>query len=130
MSATSVTLRGRAKAESLMQDACTVKRLTGSASDPDTGVVTPTYTTVYTGRCKVQQVPSGAQSTVGEATITQSPLTLHIPASATGPTTDDIATITACVLDPELVGRVFHLTAPAHKSFATARRLPMSEVTS
>lgn len=131
MSATSATLRGRSAAERLMTDTCTIRRVTGQATDAETGVVTNTYTTVYSGRCKVQQRgASGGNTDVGQAAIVLVSLELHIPASATGVTTDDIATITASALDADLVGRMFHLTGVAHKSYLTARRFPMVEVTS
>lgn len=131
MSATSVTLRGRAAAEALMQDACTITRLTGSSTDPETGVVTPTYTTIYSGRCKIQQrAPAAAPTDVGEAAVFVGQLELHLPVSdATALVApDDLVTLTACALDGSLVGRAFRLRGPAHKSYATARRFPMVEV--
>jgi hypothetical protein len=135
MSRQSVTLRGRAAAESGMTDACTVRRIASSSTDPETAVVTPTYTTIYpvsgTGVCKVQQsAPAGGPTDVGEAAVYIGQLTLHLPVSddtaAVRP--DDLVTITACVLDASLVGKTFRLRGPAHKSFATARRFPMVEV--
>lgn len=129
MSAASVLARARTAAARLMVDACTVRRVTSSATDQDTGVVTPTYTTVYTGACKVQQpAPASGPSVVGEAEVFVGQLQLHIPVTATGPAPDDLVTITACVHDADLVGRAFHLRGPAHKSFASARRFPMVEV--
>lgn len=131
MSAASITLRGRTAAEALMVDACTVKRLASTSTDPETGVITPTYTTVYTGKCKVQQsAPATAPTTVGEAEIFVGQLALHLPVSATGPAPDDLVTVTASALDPDLVGKTFHLRGPAHKSYPTAHRFPMVEVTS
>ena len=130
MSAASITLRGRAAALALMQDAVTVARATGTSTDTDTGVVTPTYTTIYTGVAKVQQsTPASGPTESGEAAIYLNQLQLHVPVTATTALIqpDDVATITACVLDAGLVGKVFALRAPAHKSFATARRFPMVE---
>jgi hypothetical protein len=114
-----------------MIDACAVTRQTGSSTDTDTGVVTPTYSTIYTGKCKVQQsTPASGPTEVGEAAVFVSQLQLHVPVNATTAliAPDDLATITASSLDSGLVGKVFHLRAPAHKSFATARRFPMVEV--
>jgi hypothetical protein len=129
MSAATATLRGRARAEADMQDACTVQRVASSTSDPETGVITPTYSTIYAGKCKVQQSrPAAAPTDVGEAEIFVGQLTLHLPMSVTGPGPDDLVTVTASALDPDLVGKVFHLRAPAHKSYLTARRFPMVEV--
>jgi hypothetical protein len=100
MSATSITLRGRIAAEALMVDTCTIKRLTGSSTDQDTGVVTPTYSTTYTGKCRLKLPTAVARPiTVGEAQeFTQHPI-LSLPATTTGIEVDDIVTITASLLD-------------------------------
>lgn len=131
MSATTITLRGRAAALALMQDACTVRHLTGSTADPETLVLTPTYTTVYSGPCKLQQASPPANPTeVGEAAVFVGQLVLHLPVTAATAlvSPDDPITIDVCVLDASLVGKVFKLRGPAHKSFATARRYPLVEV--
>jgi hypothetical protein len=132
MSAASVTLRGRARAEEQMLDTCSIARVTGLSTDPDTGVVTPTATTVYTGKCKVQQggVPIGAPTNVGEASVMFTHLQLHVPISATDVRADDVATITAAALDPDLVGRRYTISAPAAKTFLTARRFDVQLVSS
>lgn len=133
MSAITATLRGRAAAEALMLDAVTVTRLASQVTDPETGVVTPTYTTIYTGKCKVQRSQRAsrvAPTSVGEAEVFESRLELHLPTSATGVTSDDIATVTASVLDPDLVGMVFHVREPAAKTFTTAHRFGIIQVTS
>ncbi|HEX2551113.1 MAG TPA: DUF6093 family protein [Nocardioidaceae bacterium] len=131
MSATSALLRGRVAAEALMLDTCTIRRVASSTSDPDTGVKTPTYTTVYSGKCKVQQRSTAANPTdVGEAELLASQLELHIPVSATGVRADDVATIDTSVLDPDLAGQVFTIRGEAHKSYATARRLTVEELNS
>ena len=132
MSATSVTLRGQVAALALMQDACTVTRITGTSTDPQTGVVTPTLATVYTGKCKIQQVVTGGlarPALVGEAQFYQLPLHVHLPMTVTGVQVADKVTVTASVLDPDLVGRSFWVKELFHKSFATARRLGVEEVT-
>ena len=131
MSATSVALRGRIAAEALMLDAVTITRAGTPTTNPDTGVVTPSLTTIYTGIAKVQAASaSGSPENVGEAERMASQLVLHIPMSVTGVTADDVATITASALDPDLVGKVFTIRAPMHKSFATARRFPLQELSS
>lgn len=129
MSAASVLLRGRQRAEELMIDACVITRATGSSTDGETGVVTPTTTTVYTGPCKVQQAATtGAPKDLGEASVQLQQLQLHIPASATGVQVDDVATITASSFDADLVGKKFTVRGAAHKSFLTARRLDVQEI--
>lgn len=136
MSATTALQRGRIKAASLMLDTVTVTRLvpdpTGASTDGETGVVTPSYTTVYTGPCKVQETQSevARPEEVGQAERFVGRLELHLPVTVVGVASDDIATITATVLDPDLVGRVFHVRELAHKTFATARRYGIVEVTS
>jgi hypothetical protein len=132
MSATSAITRGRVAAEALMLDACTVTRVGSSSTDPETGVITPTLTTVYTGKCKVQQaaVPSGSPTDIGEASVQLLQLQVHLPVSAVGVQADDTITVTASALDPELVGRVFVVRGTAHKSYLTARRLAVQEADS
>lgn len=125
-----VTLLGRAAAERLMGDACTVRHRTSSTVDSETGVITPTLAVVYSGPCKIQQsAPAANPSQVGEAAVFIGQLTLHLP--VTGDTAavapDDLVTITSCLLDASLVGKTFRLRGPAHKSYATARRFLMVE---
>lgn len=130
MSATAALLRGRAKAESLMLDTCTITRVTGEATDSETGDTTPTTSTVYSGACKVQRggATSGNPRELGEASIQLMSLELHLPTSATGVQVDDVAIITASTLDPDLVNRRLTLRSTSHKTFLTARRFQVEEV--
>ncbi|MEU3112667.1 DUF6093 family protein [Micromonospora chalcea] len=122
--------RGRAQAERLMTAACTIRRITGTTADDD-GVVTPTFSEVYSGKCRVQQrSPSAEGREVGEAELRLLRLELHLPMAATGLQPDDQATITANPTDPELVGRVLILRDMANASHKTARRIGVIEVTS
>lgn len=131
MTATSVTLRGRLAAEANMVDACTIKRVTGSSTNDNTGVVTPTYSTIYSGKCRIQQtVPVSKPHDVGEAAVWLQRLELQVPMSVTGIASDDLVTITASLLDADLVGRTFHVRELGHKSHMTARRVQIEEVTS
>lgn len=132
MSATTATLAGRRAAEALMVDACTITRASGSPStNTTTGVVTDTPTTVYAGKCRVQQVaPISKPGDVAEAAVWLQRLALQLPASVAGLATDDKVTITASQLDPDLVGRVFHVRELGHKTHVTARRVQIEEVTS
>ncbi|HEY9414789.1 MAG TPA: DUF6093 family protein [Pseudonocardia sp.] len=132
MGAQTALLRGRALAESRMWDACIIRRRTdASTTDDITGVVTPVYTTVYTGKCRLQQslamgqrVESGQMSTVVE----RRELQLPVIASA-AVRQDDEAEITVCQLDPGMVGRTFVLRDEHGKSEATARRMTCEEPT-
>ena len=130
MSAVTATLAGRRAAERNMVDACLIRHRTGESTDPDTGVVTPTYSTVYAGKCRVQQralVSQGAET--GQAHVFQVPYELQLPMSVTGVAVEDVVTVTASVLDPELVGRLFWIRGLGGASHKTARRLPIEEVT-
>lgn len=131
MGAVQVTKRGRAAAERLMVDACVIRQpSTTGALDPDTGLRPETPgAVVYTGKCKVQTYEaheSTPESGAHQYTVQR--LSLHIPATV-AVDVDYIATITASVLDPNLVGKRFRVAGFLHKSFATANRLQVEEVT-
>jgi hypothetical protein len=131
VSAASVLARAQAAATALMVDACTVRHLASSSTDPETGAATPTYTTVYTGPCKLQQRSAGASPTsVGQAEVLIGQLEVHLPLSATGVSSDDLVTVTASAHDADLVGRTFRIRGLSHKSFLSARRFAVIEVTS
>lgn len=131
MSASTATRRGRVAAERDMLDACTIRRRTGETTDGETGVVTPTYTQLYAGKCKVQRQAATASPTdVGQATVLIGHVEVHVPTSVTTVAADDQVTITASALDGALVGRVYTVRAVPEKTFQTARRLAVIEVTS
>lgn len=130
MSRDSVLARGRAAAEGGMVDACVIRRVTGDTSDPDTGVETPTYATVYTGKCRVQQHQATAdQQDIGEDHLLLLRIEVQLPMSATGLEVGDEVTMTASVHDADLVDRVFVVHDLAHKTEATARRVQCVERT-
>jgi hypothetical protein len=125
-------LRGRAAAERLMVDACTVERAGSPTVDPSTGVVTPAYTASYSGKCKVQAaagVSSVGNPDAGERQWSVQQLQVHLPVSAPAASVGDRITVTGSRFDPAIVGRVFTVTRLLHKSFATAQRLGVDEVT-
>lgn len=129
MSRESVTLRGQAAAENGMQDACDIKRRTGETTSG--GVVTPTWSTLYTGqKCRVQtRLESSAPTDVGQASVMLQRREVHLPMAVVGLRPDDRITITGS-LDPELVGTVFVIRDVLAKTYATARRVTVIEVTS
>lgn len=130
MSRASVLARGRAFALASMTDACAIRRVAGQFTNKDTGDVTPTYSTLYTGQCRVQQAKAQAeQQTSGEDYQLQLHLELQLPISVTGLQVADEVTVTAAVSDPDLVGRVFLIRDLMHKSEATARRVSVIERT-
>lgn len=130
MSALSAAQRGQAAAERLMLDTCTIKRKTGETTSG--GVVTPTWSTLFSNqKCKVQSVGLADQgTTVGEAFKIVKRPEVHLPVTVTGLQPDDVITITASALDPDLVGRVYVIRDVLAKSYATARRVNVLEVTS
>ncbi|HEX5997500.1 MAG TPA: DUF6093 family protein [Jiangellales bacterium] len=131
MSVESLIARGRAAAEKLMVDSCTVRRRTGETTDPNSGVITPTYSTVYTGVCRVQQASPAARSTdAGEAELLLLSRVLQLPMTATGIRAGDQVTIDTSALDPDLDGRVFVVKGEFAKTHATSRRFGIDEVTS
>jgi len=125
-----VLARGRAAAERLMVDACTIRRATGEGSDDD-GNVTRTYEDLYAGKCRVQQTSAqAAQEDVGEDAQLMLRLEVHLPMSVVGLEAGDEVTITASAHDPDLPGRTFLVRDLAHKTHATARRVGVTERTS
>lgn len=130
MSAASVLARGRAAADRLMVDACTIRRITGESTGTG-GVITPTYSTLYIGKCRVQQPNAQAvEQSPGEAYALMLRLEVQLPMSVTGLQTEDQITIDSSMFDPDLPGRVFVVRDLAHKTHATSRRLGVQERTS
>lgn len=132
MSRATVLTRGRAMAERGMTDACVITRVDGEHTDQATGTITPTYVTVYTGKCRLQQAAAQASATdSGEARRLMVSRQLQLPvATSTGILADDLVTITACPNDADLVGKVFRVREEMAKTEATARRLGIQEETS
>lgn len=122
---------GRRAAERLMVDECVIRRRSGETTDPNSGVITPTYGELYTGKCRVQQrQAAGQEQNVGEAFVLVTRYEVQLPMSVTGLAEGDQITITASALDPDLVDRVFTVRDVAAKSHLTARRVGVTEVTS
>jgi hypothetical protein len=133
VSATGVTLAGRAAAEAIMVDACTVTMPAATASQSEvTGKVTKgSPTSLYSGKCRLQLLdvrPEHADA--GERIWTAQQATISVPVSVTGIVVGCEVTITASALDPDLVGKVFRVRAVASKTYLTARRLTCERVTS
>lgn len=131
MSRASVLARGQAAAEAGMVDACVIRRRTGSTTDPDTGVSTPAYATLYTGKCRVQNARAEAgREEAGQDFLLVLRLEVQLPVAGTaGLQAGDQITITSATHDADLVGRVFRIHDLAHKSEPTARRVGVIELT-
>lgn len=121
-------IRGRLAAEALMVDTCTITRpTTTTTTNPDTGAVTRTTTTVYSGKCRMRLPSPVARPDVvgGAQEFLQHPV-LSLPATTTGVQIDDLVTMTASLL-PGLVGRVFHVRAQPGQTHETAARFEVME---
>lgn len=113
-----------------MEDACVVRRRTGTVTDPDTGTSVPAYAVLYTGKCRVQNALAQAgQVTAGQDYLLLLRIEVHLPISVTGLKAGDEITITAAAYDPDLPGRVFTVRDLMHKTHATARRVGAIEKT-
>lgn len=130
MQAEEIVYAGRAVAERLMTDTCTVQRQTGSSMSEVTLIVTPTYSTIYTGKCRVRTASSEVMVDVGDRAASLHNYTVSIPVSATILAPDDLVTITASGLDPAQPGLTLRILGALHGSQMTARRFLCQEVTS
>lgn len=122
---------GRRAAERLMVDACTIMRAGTSTTDDLTGEVTDTPSTVYSGRCKVQQAAAmGQRVDAGEGSALLMRREVHLPiVGSEAVRRGDRITITVAVNDSAAEGRPFIVRDEFTKSYATARRLGVEEVT-
>lgn len=114
-----------------MIDACIIDRQTGETTD-DYGNVTPTYETVYEGKCRIMSWAVVTTSPdVGQQRVDLLRFFVHVPVSARGIRVSDRVTMTSS-RDPELLeeGRNFRIENLAHKTDQTARRLPVEEIVS
>ena len=113
-----------------MVDECEVTRPGEPVTDPVTGDVTPSSTPVYAGPCKVQQtIAQSSNPVAGGHSFTVQDSRVDFPVAAGPLAIDDVVTITASVLDPQLVGAVFRVAELFQKSMATAQRTRVAEVT-
>ena len=113
-----------------MVDTCTIRHQTGVTVNPDTGASEPTYTVVYTGKCRVQSRNLGTESpNAGQQRVDIYATELQLPISVTGVAVNDLVEITDS-LDPDLIGRTLRVNNLFYKTHATSRRLPLEEVVS
>lgn len=131
MSVAGILSAGRALAESLMTDTCTVRHGTGQSSfNESTGQSTLGSAVVYAGKCRVQ-VPKVQpnEPTVGERTATVQSLELQLPVSAAGVSVGDRVTLDSSASDPALAGARYVVRGLHRKTHATAQRLSVEETT-
>lgn len=130
MSVSGVLASGRAAAEALMTDACTITRQTGEPTfDEQTGQYNyPPPTPVYSGKCKLQapSLVNPIEIDAPERTGLKEQSVLSLPIEVT-PVKGDVAEFTAAAFDSNLVGRKFTVVGQHHESQATARRVQVVE---
>lgn len=133
MSVLDLLAEGRAEAEAIMLDTCTITRLTGQpgAIDPGTGLRAPAPTaTVYTGKCKVQTYePHESAKESGDHVFTEQRYHLHLPIGVGPIRVNDEAEILTAAADQNLVGKKYRIAGLHSKSLATAQRLLVDEIT-
>lgn len=110
-----------------MTDTCVIKRASGETMDSTTLEMVPAFTTVYTGKCRVQLRDSIASTpSAGERIHVVQRAVVQAPISATGVLVDDVVEITAAG-DPDLVGNKYRVRSQFAKTHATMRRLECEE---
>jgi len=130
-----VLLAGRAflLTSGALVDTCTVQHPTGLSTNPANGVVTPTFSTVYTGPCQFQAATAiqAGNSELAEAAVRLANFELQLPVvGSEGIEVDDVVTCVTCLNDTDLAGRTFVVTGASRKSHATTRKLPLLDVLS
>lgn len=116
--------RLRAEAEAMMKDACMIREVVGESVDPNTGAVTVTYgATLYEGRCKVQDAGAGRDSNADAADADRNLARsrLDVPVGPPWIPAGAVADLPG--------GRRLRVLAPHRKTYQTAQRLPVEEVT-
>lgn len=125
-----VTLMGRTQAENLMESTCIVTRETGVTTDHNTGLNTPVFTTIYTGKCRLRFPSIRPEQSLAEGQqLVKDRGILSLPISGSSAVrAGDVAAVTlSATLDPGTVVNV-QIAAPFTQTHSTARRFPV-EVT-
>jgi hypothetical protein len=116
-----------------MVTTCTITRVPAGAqvTDPLTGHVTTVPVGVYTGPCKVQTGDAmGVSIEPGEVAAELLRYELHLPVVGSETVRrGDLAVITAAATDTAMVGRRLRIKDEFYKTWDTARRFRVEEVT-
>lgn len=116
----------RQHAESRMRATCIIERKTGETTVG--GVVTPTWTEVYVGKCELTDFSSHPiEREVNGATVTTSSPSLRLPVSAPVVKVNDRVRITSDPDNPDLVGLTVYVTEIRRKSLEKSRRITVSD---
>ena len=133
MSVEGVLARGREAALQLMRDTCIIERRTAhSALNTTTGQYTDTWTTVYSGPCRVKPpgdrgAGSGRDVTTGEGEVTLHKYELDLPWDASPEVIrQDRATVTACD-DTWVLGRRMEVVDVGYSGTSTSRRIAIED---
>ena len=121
---------GRRRAESLQRDTCRITRPGPNVWDEATLTYTPSTTPVYEGKCRLlnpYRAPTTASSPGQAQTVQLARLSLPVLTSL-GIKEGDIVEYLTSESDPDLPGTKFKVIGGAHQSDATARRVPIEEV--
>jgi hypothetical protein len=114
---------GRREALALMRDTCTVERRVGEpVLNEETGQYEQTYTTVYSGQCRIKP-RSSSETEWGEREVTLGEYVAVLPWDATPAVQrEDRLTVTASD-DAWLIGRHLEVIGISLAGTSTARRL-------
>lgn len=120
----------QAEAESLMVDTCIIDRPGEPVTDPETGAVMPSHSVVYEGKCKVQQTLAQSSSKeAGSAVFNVQTSRVDLPVGVGPVKTGDRVLMVAVRFDPALAGSLFRVKELFKKSWPTAQRIPVEELT-
>ncbi|TYB69737.1 hypothetical protein FXF51_06125 [Nonomuraea sp. PA05] len=123
MSVSGVLARGRAAALQLMRDTCTVERKSGEpVLNEETGLLEQSWSTVYTGACRVKPRTS-REAEWGEREVSLGSYIAVLPWDTTSEIQrEDRLRVTASD-DTWLIGRDLEVVGISLAGTATARRL-------
>jgi hypothetical protein len=126
VSVTRVLAGGRAAAERLMTDTCTITRPGARTWDAASGTYTQATTTVYSGPCRVRVLTPGDRTDqAGEEQVTTWRYLVSIPVTGSVELDDEVTVNTSA--DSTLVGRVLRVRQVTRGSQITARRMVCEE---
>ena len=116
----------RQHAESKMRATCVIERQSGETTIG--GVVTPTWTEVYDGKCELTDFDSHPMEleVVGGTLTTSSP-SLRLPVSAPVVAINDRVRITGDPDNPTLVGLTVYVSGIRRKGMEKSRRITVTD---
>ncbi len=122
MTLESVLARGRVKALILMVDRCVIERETSGSFNSATGTYGDSWSTVYTGRCRLKG-GGGSDSQFADHEVVLAGYQIILPWD-TEPEilVNDRVTLTVCE-DDWAVGRQWQVTDVGFNGISTARRI-------